>query len=155
MKRSAHLTRILIEGMSGFSPYKGGRINYLREYDPTPMIAMDLVTKMDITRAIRILYNENELSKQELKMLSYVILDGRLSRREISAMIQEEDGTYVDQRTISRRLESAYQKISKFLGHEYSDERIFKMIAKKKGYPSPYILSAEEKQEVIQIWERI
>jgi hypothetical protein len=154
-KRSAHLTRVLIEGISNFSPYKGGRLSYVREYDPAPMIQVDLTTKMDIERAIKILYRRGELNKQEIQMLRYVMSDGRLSRRDISAMIQKEEGYYVDQRTISRRLDSAYQKISRFLGFEYSDGRIFKMIAKKLGYPPPYILSDEEIEKYQQIMERV
>lgn len=154
-KKSAHLTRILIEGISGYSPYKGGRLAYVREYDPAPMIAVDLTTKIDISRAIKILYKRGELNKQEIQMLGYVMSDGRLSRRDISAMIQKEEGYYVDQRTISRRLESAYFKISKFLGFEYSDGRIFKMIAKKLDYPPPYLLSDEEIEKYQQIMERV
>lgn len=154
-KRSAHLTRQLIEGMSSFSPYKGARLNYTREYDPTPMINVDIITKMDIERAIKILWQRKELSEQEIKMLQYVMLDGRLSRRDISAMIQAEEGTYVDQRTISRRLESAYYKISKFLGFEYADTRLYQMIAKRMGKPYPYILEDDEIEAIQQIWERV
>lgn len=154
-KRSAHLTRVLIEGMSSFSPYKGGRLSYVREYDPSPMINVDLVTHMDIMRAIKTLYRRGELSKQEIQMLSYVMLDGRLSRRDISAMIEKDTGFYVDQRTISRRLETAYLKIAKFLGFEYSDSRVFKIAARKMGKPYPYILSDDEIDKMQQIWERI
>ena len=154
-KKSSHLTRVLIEGISNFSPYKGGRLSYVREYDPTPMINVDLTTKIDIERAIDILFKRGELNKQEIQMLNYVMSDGRLSRRDISAMIEKEEGYYVDQRTISRRLESAYLKISRFLGFEYSDGRIFKMIARKLGYPPPYLLSDEEIEKYQQIMERV
>jgi len=154
-KKSSHLTRVLIEGVSNFSPYKGGRLSYVREYDPAPMINVDLTTKIDIERAIDILFKRGELNKQEIQMLNYVMSDGRLSRRDISAMIEKEEGYYVDQRTISRRLESAYLKISRFLGFEYSDGRIFKMIAKKLGYPPPYLLSDEEIEKFQQIMERV
>lgn len=154
-KRSAHLTRILIEGISNFSPYKGGRLSYVREYDPSPMINVDLTTKIDIDRAIKVLYERGELSDQEIQMLQYVMLDGRLSRRDISAMIEREQGYYVDQRTVSRRLETAYQKISKFLGFEYSDARVFKMAAKKLGRPAPYILSDDEIDKYQQTMERV
>lgn len=154
-KKSAHLTRVLIEGISNFSPFKGGRLSYVRDYDPAPMINVDLTTKLDIERAIKILFKRGELSKQEIQMLRYVMSDGRLSRRDISAMIQKEEGYYVDQRTISRRLESAYFKIGRFLGFEYSDGRIFKMIAKKLGYPAPYLLSDEEIEKFQQIMERV
>lgn len=154
-KRSAHLTRVLIEGISNFSPYKGGRLSYVREYDSQPMIQIDLATKMDIERAIKILYKRRELTKQEIQMLRYVMSDGRLSRRDISAMIEKDEGFYVDQRTISRRLESAYLKISKFLGFDYADGRLFKMVAKQRGYPPPYLLSDEEIEEVQQICERV
>jgi isopropylmalate/homocitrate/citramalate synthase len=145
----------LIEGVSNFSAYKGGRLSYVREYDPSPMIQVDLTTKMDIERAIKILFRRGELNKQEVQMLRYVMSDGRLSRRDISAMIQKEEGYYVDQRTISRRLDSAYQKISKFLGFEYSDGRIFKMIAKKLDYPPPYLLSDDEIDKFQTIMERV
>lgn len=154
-KRSAHLTRILIEGMSAFSAYKGTRLAYNREYDPTPMINIDVIVHMDIMRAISTLYKRGELSKQELQMLSYVMQDGRLSRRDISAMIERDEGYYVDQRTISRRLESAYLKIAKFLGFEYSDSRVFKMVGRKLGKPYPYLLNDEEIDKIQQIWERI
>lgn len=154
-KRSAHLTRILIEGISNFSPYKGGRLSYVREYDPSPMINVDLITKIDIDRAIKVLYQRGELSDQEIQMLQYVMLDGRLSRRDISAMIEKEQGYYVDQRTVSRRLETAYQKISKFLGFEYSDARLFKMVAKRLDRPPPYILSDDEIDKVQQTMERV
>lgn len=154
-KRSAHLTRLMIEGVSNYSAYKGGRLNYVRDYDPDPNINIDLTTKMDIDRAIKILYERKELSLQEIQMLRYVMADGRLSRRDISKMIQEEEGYYVDQRTISRRLESAYGKIAKFLGFEYSDSRIFKMVAKQWGRPYPYILSDDEIDKVQTIMERV
>lgn len=154
-KRSAHLTRILIEGISTYSPYKGGRLSYVREYDPTPQINVDLTTKIDIERAIHNLYKEGQLSYQELMMLQYVMLDGRLSRRDISEMIKKEQGIYIDQRTISRRLSSAYLKISKRLGFDYSDSRIFKMVAKQMGRPSPYILSDDEIDKIQQIMERV
>lgn len=154
-KRSAHLTRLIVEGISSYSAYKGGRLNYIRDYDPDPTINVDLTAKMDIERAIKILHRQGELSDQEVQMLMYVMLDGRLSRRDISKMIQEYEGYYVDQRTISRRLESAYGKISKFLGFEYSDSRIFKMVAKQLGRPYPYILNDDEIDKIQQICERI
>lgn len=154
-KRSAHLTRMYIEGISNFSPYKGGRLSYVRDYDPDPMIQIDLTSKMDIERAIRILYNRKELTKQEVQMLLYVMSDGRLSRRDISVMIKEDYGYTVDQRTISRRLESAYWKIQRFLGSEYSDSKIFKMVAKSRGLPPPYILSDEDIDKCQQIMERV
>jgi hypothetical protein len=154
-KRSAHLTRSLIEGISTFSPYKGGRLSYVREYDPTPQINVDLTTKIDIEKAIHDLYKEGQLSYQEMLMLQYVMLDGRLSRRDISAMIQKDQGLYIDQRTISRRLGSAYLKIAKRLGFEYSDSRIFKMVAKQLGRPSPYILSDDEIDKMQQLMERV
>lgn len=154
-KRSAHLTRLIIEGVSNYSEYKGGKLSYVREYDPSPMINVDLTSKMDIERAIKILYERKELSKQEVQMLRYVMSDGRLSRRDISAMIKEEYGYTVDQRTISRRLESAYWKIQRFLGFEYSDSRIFKMVAKQKGYPQPYILSDDEIDKAQTVMERV
>lgn len=154
-KKSAHLTRQLIEGMSSYSPYKGAKLNYAREYDPTPTINVDIVTKMDIERAMKILWQRKEISAQEIKMLNYVMLDGRLSRRDISAMIQSDEGVYVDQRTISRRLESAYFKISKFLGFEYGDNRMYQMIAKRMGKIYPYILSDEEIEKIQIIWERV
>jgi hypothetical protein len=61
----------------------------------------------------------------------------------------------MDQRTVSRRLESAYLKIQKILGFEYSDARVFKMIAKRRGYPEPYLLSDEEIAGIQSAWERI
>lgn len=154
-KRSAHLTRMIIEGVSSFSEYKGSKLLYTREYDPSPTINVDLVSKMDIDRAITMLYARHELSDQEVQMLRYVQMDGRLSRRDISYMIQREEGYYVNQRTVSRRLETAYLKISKFLGHEYSDARLFKMVAKKLGRPYPYILSDDEIEKYQQLWERV
>jgi hypothetical protein len=154
-KRSAHLTRLMVEGVSNYSEYKGGRLNYVRDYDPAPTINVDLTSKMDIDRAISILYKRKELSKQEVLMLKYVMADGRLSRRDISAMIKEEHDIDINQRTISRRLESAYWKIQSFLGFEYSDGRIFKMVAKQKGYPQPYILSDDEIDKAQVIMERV
>ncbi len=155
-KGSSHLTRIIIEGISNFSEYRGSRLMYSRdEYDPNPNINVDLTTKIDIERAIGILHGRKELSNQEVQMLRYVMLDGRLSRRDISALIQKEEGYYVDQRTVSRRLETAYSKISRFLGWEYSDGRLFRMIAKKLDRPYPYILSDEEIEKYQQIMERI
>lgn len=154
-KRSSHLTRIIIEGISNFSEYKGAKLLYQREYDPNPSINVDLTTKIDIERAIGILFYRGELSKQEVQMLHYVMLDGRLSRRDISAMIQAEEGYYVDQRTVSRRLETAYYKISRFLGYEYQDGRLFKMVAKKLGRPYPYILSDDEIEAYQSIMERV
>lgn len=154
-KKSAHLTRMLIEGISSFSPYRGGRLSYVREYDPSPMIMVDHTTKMDIEWAILTLYRRKELSKQEILMLKYVMMDGRLSRRDISNMIEKEEGYYIDQRTISRRLESAYLKIAKFLGFEYSDNRLFKLVARQKGYPAPYLLSDDEIEAAQQICERV
>jgi hypothetical protein len=130
-------------------------LTYSREYDPSPQISVDLISKIDIHRAIKALWERGELSKQEIQMLMYVLADGRLSRRDISAMIQQEGGGYVNQRTISRRLESAYYKISKFLGFEFSDQRLYRMVAKKRGYPAPYILSDNEIEELQQTWERI
>lgn len=155
IRRSAHLTRIIIEGLSNYSAYRGGKISYTREYDPTPNINVDLTSRMDIHRAIKLLYQSGDLSSQEIKMLSYVISDGRLSRRDISAMIKEEEGIYIDQRTISRRLESAYLKISKFLGFEYQDSRIFKMVAKRMGRPAPYILNDDEIDKIQQLMEKV
>lgn len=154
-KRSAHLTRTIIEGMYTFSPYKGGTLTYKSEYDPTPQIMVDLISRIDIHRAIKVLWERKELTEQEVKMLLYVLSDGRLSRRDISAMIAKEEGIYVDQRTISRRLESAYYKISKFLGFEFSDQRLYRMIAKKRNKPYPYILSDAEIEEVQQVFERV
>jgi len=154
-KRSSHLTRLLVEGISNFTPYKGGRLSYVREYDPAPMINVDLTTKMDIEWAISTLSKRGELSPQEVQMLNYVMSDGRLSRRDISAMIKEELGYSVDQRTISRRLESAYWKISRFLGFEYGDGRVFKMVARQRGYPPPYILSDDEIDKCQVIMERV
>lgn len=160
-KRSAHLARTMIEGISSYSPYKGQKLLYIRDYDPSPNINVDLITKMDLTRAMSVLHERGELSEQEILMLQYVMLDGRLSRRDISAMIEKELGYFVDQRTVSRRLESAYQKISRYLGFEYADSRIFRMVAKKgaprlniEPKPAPYILSDEEQDKVIQIMER-
>lgn len=161
-KRSAHLTRTMIEGISSFSEYKGGRLMYVREFDPSPMINVDLISKIDLTRAMKELFQRGELSRQEMQMLRYVMLDGRLSRRDISFMIQQEEGYYVDQRTISRRLESAYNKISRYLGFEYGDNRIFRMVA-KKGAPKlgidakcyPYILSDEEIDKIQAVMERV
>lgn len=154
-KRSAHLTRILLENYYTWSAYKGARLAYLREYDPAPMVNLDLVTKIDLEIAIKNLWKRGQLSKQELQMLRYVALDGRLSRRDISAMIQKDEGTYVDQRTISRRLDSAYWKISRELGFEYSDSRMFQIIAKKMGKPEPYILNDDEIDKVQTIMERV
>lgn len=155
-KRSAHLTRILIEGVSTYSPYRGAKLNYSRENtESIPQISLDLTTKMDLEQAIKILYNKNELSKQEVQMLRYVISDGRLSRRDISAMIKDREGYYVGQRDVSRRLESAYWKISRYLGFEYSDSRMYQIIAKKMGKPYPYILDDDEIENFQQIWEKI
>lgn len=154
-KRSAHLTRILIENIYTYSPYKGAKLAYQRDYEPVPQVNVDLITMMDITGAVKTLQGRRELSKQEVQMLRYVMMDGRLSRRDISAMIQKEERMYVDQRTISRRLESAYWKISKELGFEYSDSRMFQIIAKKQGKPEPYILSDDEIDKVQQIMERV
>jgi hypothetical protein len=146
---------MIIEGISSYSEYKGSKLLYAREYDPSPTINVDLVARMDIQRAISILHNSGELSDQEVQMLQYVQMDGRLSRRDISYMIQKEEGYYVNQRTVSRRLETAYWKISKFLGHEYSDGRVFKMIAKRLGRPYPYIHNDDEIEKYQQLWERI
>ena len=145
----------MVEGIYTFSAYKGGRLNYKRDYDPNPLINVTIIEKMDIERAITALYYRNELSKDEIKMLSYVMSDGRLSRRDISKMIQEQEGFYVDQRTISRRLDSAYGKISRYLGFEYSDTRIFRMVAKQLGRPYPYILDDIEIDKIQQIMEKI
>lgn len=155
VKQSAHLLRTIVEGMYNFSAYKGGRLTYTNEYDPNPNIIVDLISTIDIRRAIQDLWEKEELSKQEIQMLFYVMADGRLSRRDISAMLQKDEGLFIDQRTISRRLDSAYQKISKYLGFEYGDGRMFRMIAKKRSYPYPYILSDVEIAEIQQIWERI
>lgn len=154
-KKSAHLTRTIIEGLYNYSPYKGGQLTYKSEYDPVPQIMVDLISKIDIHRAIKALYQRGELSKQEIQMLQYVLSDGRLSRRDISKMIEKEEGIYIDQRTISRRLESAYYKISRYLGFEFSDQRLFRMVAKKRGKPYPYILNDAEIEEVQQVWERV
>lgn len=154
-KRSAHLTRLMVEGMSSYSPYRGGKLNYVKEWDANPTINVDIVAKMDIERAIKILYERGELSKQEVQMLAYVSLDGRLSRRDISKMIFEQEGMFVDQRTVSRRLESAYLKIAKFLGFEYSDNRVFQIAAKKMGKTYPYILDDGEIEEIQTRWERV
>lgn len=168
-KKSAHLTRMLIENMSAFSEYKSTRLNYQRDYDPSPLINVDVITKIDIERAIKSLYKKGLLSNQELQMLRYVALDGRLSRRDISAMIEKDTGQHIDQRTISRRLESAYIKIAKELGFEYSDSRMFQMIARNcnlgvftryldsyvGSHPEPYILSDDEIDKVQQLWERV
>jgi hypothetical protein len=154
-KKSAHLVRMLMENLYAYSEYRGAKLMYSREYDPNPMINIDLVTKMDLESAVKSLWRKRELTKQELQMLRYVAADGRLSRRDISAMIQKEEGYYVDQRTISRRLESAYWKISKELGFEYSDSRMFQMIAKRMGKPEPYILNDEEIDKVQQQFEKV
>ena len=155
-KRSNHLTRVIIEGLYNYSPYRGGRLNYARqEWDPVPQIMVDLITRIDIHRAIKALWETEQLTEQELKMLLYVLADGRLSRRNISDMIRDEEGIYIDQRTISRRLDSAYSKIAKYLWFEFSDERLFRMIAKKRGLPYPYILDDKSIAEVQQIWERV
>ena len=154
-KPSAHLTRTIIEGLYSFSPYKGGTLSYGSDYDPTPQIMVDLISRIDIHRAIKILWERGELSKQEVQMLLYVLSDGRLSRRDISAMILAEEGVYIDQRTISRRLDSAYRRIAKFLGFEFSDQRLFRMVAKKRGKPYPYILDDKEIEQVQQVWERV
>ena len=155
MKRSVHLTRMIIEGISRYSPYKGTKLGYVREYDTNPTIVTDLTTKMDIQRAIKILYKRKELSDQEILMLSYVILDGRLSRRDISKLIEKDSGFYINQRTVSRRLESAYIKIARFLGFEYGDGRIFKMVARQLGRPAPYLLNEDEIDKIIQIMEKV
>src|SRR5258706_8894208 len=107
-KRSSHLTRLIIEGISSYSEYKGSKLLYSREYDPTPTTNVELVAKMDITRAIKILHENGELSDQEVQMLKYVQMDGRLSRRDISFMIQKDESVFVNQSTVSRRLDSAY-----------------------------------------------
>lgn len=154
-KRSAHLTRMLIENVYTYSPYKGARLGYAREYDSGPAVNVDLITKMDIDQAITQLYREKELSKAEVMMLLYVMSDGRLSRRDISYLIKLETGEDVDQRTVSRRLGSAYLKISKRLGFEYSDSRVYQIMAKKMGKPEPYILDDEEIEKAQTLWERI
>lgn len=154
-KQSAHLLRTIIEGVYNYSAYKGSRLTYTNEYDPDPNIMVDLISTIDIRRAIKDLWDRGELSKQEIQMLLYVMADGRLSRRDISAMLQKDEGLYIDQRTISRRLESAYFKIAKYLGFEYADGRIYRMIAKKRGRPYPYILSDQEISDIQMIWERI
>lgn len=154
-KRSAHLMRLLIENVYTYSPYKGAKLGYAREYESAPQVNVDLITKMDIEVAIRDLYERKELSKAELTMLHYVMLDGRLSRRDISAMIKLEVGEDVDQRTVSRRLGTAYLKISKYLGFEYSDSRVWQIMAKKMGHPEPYILNDEDIEKAQIIFERI
>jgi len=154
-KRSAHLTRVLVESVSSYSPYRGGKLNYVRDYDSNPIVNVDIITKIDIERAIKILHERKEISDQELLMLRYVALDGRLSRRDISKMIEKDMGYYVDQRTISRRLESAYLKISRYLGWEFSDSRIFKMVARQMGHPAPYILNEEEIEKIVSIMEKV
>lgn len=155
-RRSAHLTRLLIENIYTYSPYRGAKLNYIREeLEPNPQINVDTISKIDIDIAITALRKRKELSQQELQMLNYVMLDGRLSRRDISKMIAKEEGYYVDQRTISRRLESAYWKISKELGFEYSDNRMFQIVAKKMGRPEPYILNDDEIDKAQQQWEKV
>lgn len=154
-KKSAHLTRQIVEGISSYSPYRGAKLTYAKEWDANPTINVDITMKMDIERAVKILWNRKELSDQEVRMLQYVMLDGRLSRRDISAMIKEEEGIDVNQRTVSRRLESAYFKISKFLGWEYQDVRLFQMIAKRSGKPYPFILSDQEIENIQNSWERV
>ena len=146
---------MIIEGISSYSPYKGTKLGYVREYDTNPTIVTGLTTKMDIQRAIKILYKRKELSDQEILMLSYVILDGRLSRRDISKLIEKDSGFYINQRTVSRRLESAYIKIARFLGFEYGDGRIFKMVARQLGRPAPYLLNEDEIDKIIQIMEKV
>lgn len=160
-RRSAHLTRTLIEGISSYSPYRGQKLLYQRDYDPSPNVNVDLIAVMDLKQAMNVLHREGQLSDQEILMLSYVMLDGRLSRRDISKMIEKDKGYYVDQRTISRRLESAYFKIAKYLGFEYQDTRVFRMVAKKGApklqidpKPAPFILSDEEQEKVIVVMER-
>ena len=155
IKRSAHLLRTIVEGISSYSAYRGSKLTYVREFDSSPTINVDVDSKIDIEVAINRLFKRNEISLQEIQMIRYVILDGRLSRRDISAMIKEQEGYWVDQRTISRRLESAYWKIAKEAGWEYGDARLWKMIAKKKGYPPPYILSDDEIDKYQQLLERI
>jgi hypothetical protein len=154
-KRSYHLTRVIVEGISSFSPYGGGKVTYKKEFDPNPIVNVAHAEKMDIERAVKILYQQGELTKQEIRMLNYVFLDGLLSRRQISEMIQKDEGIYVDQRTISKKLVSAYGKIQKFLGGDYGDEKLFRMIGRRMGKPSPYILSDEERDKAIQTWEKI
>lgn len=154
-KRSAHLTRMLIENIYTYSPYKGAKLGYAREYESVPQVNVDLITKIDIEIAIKTLYERKELTKAEIVMLQYVMLDGRLSRRDISAMIKLETGEDVDQRTVSRRLGTAYLKIAKFNGFEYSDSRVFQILAKKLGKPEPYILNDDEIEKAQIIWERI
>lgn len=154
-KRSAHLVRILLESIYTYSPYRGSKLNYTREYDPVPQVNVDLIIKMDLEKTIKVLWKRKQLTNQEVQMLRYVMSDGRLSRRDISAMIQKDEGYYVDQRTISRRLESAYLKISKELGFEYSDSRVYQIIAKKMGKPEPYILNDDEIEKAQATWERI
>jgi hypothetical protein len=154
-KQSAHLLRTIVEGMFNFSAYKGGHLSYVNQYDPNPTIIVDLISTIDVRRAIQDLWDRGELSKQEIQMLNYVMADGRLSRRDISGLLQKDEGLFIDQRTISRRLESAYFKIAKYLGFEYADGRIYRMIAKKRGRPYPYILSDQEIADIQMVWERI
>lgn len=154
-KQSAHLLRTIIEGVYNYSAYRGGHLSYVNEYDPNPTIMVDLISIIDVRRAIQALWERQELSKQEIMMLHYVMADGRLSRRDISAMVQKDEGLFIDQRTISRRLESAYFKISKYLGYEYGDGRILRMIAKKRGALPPYLLNDLDVEKILQVWERI
>jgi len=75
-----------------------------------PMINIDITIKMDVDRAIENLYKEGQLSKQECLMLFYVMLDGRLSRRDIFQTYRERARLLRGPAYISRRLESAYYK---------------------------------------------
>lgn len=154
-KRSAHYVRLLTEGFSSYSPYHGAKLAYIKDTNDQEITNIALVEKIDLERAMTTLYRRGELTKQEVIMLCFVCLDGRLSRRDISALIEEEYGVYVDQRTISHKLESAYWKISRFLGFDYSDGRLFHMVARKLGRPEPYELTDEEIYAVQQEWERI
>jgi DNA mismatch repair ATPase MutS len=144
-----------VEGISSYSPYRAVSLGAVRGYDPTPVTNVDLTSKMDIEKAIAVLHKEGKLSDMEVLMLEYVKMDGRLSRRDISALLYDEQDIWINQRTISRKLDSAYQKIQKYLGFDYSDERVFKMIARKMNRPEPYILSDLEMEEIQQHWERI
>jgi hypothetical protein len=62
-KRSAHLTRTIIEGLYNYSPYRGGQLTYKSEYDPQPQIAVDLISKIDVHRAIKAESYQNKKSR--------------------------------------------------------------------------------------------
>jgi hypothetical protein len=127
----------------------------VRGYDATPTVNVDLTAKMDIEKAISVLHKEGKLSDMEVLMLEYVKMDGRLSRQDIAVLLYDENDLWVDQRRVSEKLGKAYIKIQKYLGFEYSDERVFKMIARKMGRCEPYTLTDEEVEGVLDHWERI